>query len=412
MTNAWKQIIVGNSYTAGGGASVENTLTVSDGAYVKMANGAFDVGEGKGSNDNLAEFTSGATADLRDIRVGAGNLAYDNTFSVDQATINASRIYVGYATNTARNVFTAKNAKVTTTGEVIVGNYDTHSPSNRLELAGGEMTVGGNFYIGCYSSFCSGTIADGALVTAGTNFMVGVGTNAHSNRLDVLGKSTVIATAGIRVGSNGSHNELVVDDSALYVTNASNGALLSSSFASASSNNLMYFRNGAYVLANRFHLNRAGHSNTLFLSNAVVEVSVDTIFNTPPTATGNRLVFAGTNSVYRSLNQRIPGGSLVTYEFRIPRGGYVDAPLQSMNGQVGFTENASIVLDLTQFERGGGGDQVLARGSSGINMTETTLASLNQQIVEQGFENCTLVIVDKELVLKTPHTRGLVMIIR
>ncbi len=408
MTNAWQRIIVGNSYSAGGGASVSNVFSASDRAYVLLPSGRVDVGEGKQSNYNRAEIVDGAIADLPDICVGAGGQAYYNMFYASNATVNVSRIYVGYATNTAYNAFVAKDA-VVTAGESSLGNYDTHSPSNRLEISGGRTTIDGSFYLGRKSSFCEGVFKDAADVALKSISTIGASSNAHSNRLEILSK-TVVHTSDLRVGSSGSWNELVVDDASLIVTNASENGLLSASYTSDSSNNVIRIQNGGYVKTDRFHLNCSGTVtfNMLVLSNGVVEVLKGTTFYNP----SNRFVFAGTNCVFRNVNEGVPSSSAATYTFYIPRGGYADAPLQSMNGSVSFAADMTIKLDISQFARGGGGKQVLARGMGGINITDAALASLNAQIAAQGLAGCSLSVVGKELVLNTPNTSGTLIIVK
>ncbi len=387
MTNGSPYLIVGNTYIAGNGSSISNVLSVSDKAYVRMDSQSLDIGKGTQSNYNRAEFIDGATADLSSIRVGAGTDAYYNLFYASNATINASSLYVGYHTN---------------------------AESNRFEISGGKTTIRESFYLGNLSSFCEGVIKDSANVRVEAYGVIGSSPDvAHSNRLEILSKSVVHVATGFRVGQHGCWNELLVDDAVLMADTT--GCLLSAGFSASSSNNIIRVQNNGYIKADRFHFQRQGScNNTLVLSNGVFDVIGDIVLSPSSSSVGvtNRLIFAGTTCVLRSLNASVPNCDHGIYEFRIPRGGYSEPPLQGMNGRVGIPESATFKLDISQFLRGGGGKQVLARGTFNLDIASATIESLNRQIAAQGLIGCSLKVVGRELILSTPDTSGTLIIIK
>jgi len=246
-------------------------------------------------------------------------------------------------------------------------------------------------------------ICNGSRVWSGGS--VGGNATAVSNVVKLTGGSFFSATGPFNFGNVSSFNTLIVDNSAFIASNVT--FCLGYAAGTANSNTLAVI-NGGYLFATRLRIGDQGAYNSLIISNGTVYAGIDNCtipYAASGVSTNNTVAFAGTNCLLKSeADINIRCGT--TLEFAIPRGGYLAPPIQTVvnaTRNINVDPTTKIKLDITEFAKGGGGKQVLGRTINAFNISQTTLNSLNAQIADQ---NCSLAIVDKDLVLTTPFTGG------
>ncbi|MBQ6338921.1 MAG: hypothetical protein IJI36_07245 [Kiritimatiellae bacterium] len=246
-------------------------------------------------------------------------------------------------------------------------------------------------------------VASGGIVNAGT-LQVGQATNSWGNVVDVA-DGTVNVTYNFIFGKWGHDNRMRVHDGGkVTVGGTFKWGLNESGFAS---NNVMEVTSGGEVLAKEFIV--YGTNHTLVVSNGAVRT-------TNAKANGIQLPWynnvrdwdftlevAGTNPVLRA--EGTPSSAYVfairrgaKVLFRVPREGYVEAPLQAPNGLLGIFDDAKGNIPDIRFDVSACGMHpvrcVIAEGNPlQINTAVMDLMRANLP------ENCKLKFADNKLTL-------------
>lgn len=392
---------VGN--TAG---SSWNRFTLSDSAHLLMKDGTFFVGANAGCNFNTAALLSGASVTGQAATV-VGNSGDWNTLTAQDAELRMTG-YLTVGWYSGGNTLRLTNTIVQTTG-LYVGRDATSWGSNTLEFVGCTLTNKElRFQFGMQKGENTVVLRNGTRIAASTG-SVGVDSSAAvSNTMTLLEGSVFTTSGAFNFGSKSSFNTMIVDNSSFIASNVT--FCLGYSAGTANSNTLAVI-NGGYLFATQLRIGDQGAYNTLIISNATVHAGSENCtipYNANGNSTNNTVIFAGTNCLLQSeADITVRGGT--TLEFVIPRGGYLEPPMQTIvnnERDINLDPTVKIKLDITEFARGGGGKQVLARTIDTFGISEATLNLLNAQIAPQ---NCSLELVDKDLVLTTPYTGGTVL---
>jgi len=414
-------IVTGQLDTVVGNYGAGNVLNVQDSDF-KMPS-LFTVGFYAGGNS--ARFTNST------FQSGGIYLSRDN---IRTPGTNTFEFYGGVLTNTTGGIRIGmygngsigiiSNASVTAGGNISAGEvgsdnvlkiYSATTRVTGINIGSGTSTANRNYMLlsGCVITNMSGIgnaggenvfeIKDGSRVWS----FGGIGGNVGgpSNVLRLAGGSVLSATGAFNFGGVSAFNTMVVDNSSFVASNVT----FCIGYASGTANsNTVSVINGGYLYATRLRVGDMGGYNNLIISNGTVYAGSDNCtipYNSSGISTNNRVVFAGTNGVLKSeVGISVRCGTML--EFVIPKGGYIQPPMQTVvtAGQnINIDPTTLIKLDLTEFAKGGGGKQILARTINMFSMSQTTLNSLNAQIAAQ---NASLAIVGKDLVLTTPHTGG------
>jgi hypothetical protein len=380
-------------YSGSNSVRLTNTFVQSNGIYLGR--------DPSSSGENTLEVIGGTVTNTGGgIRVGI----YGN-----RNTVVISNAYVCPAGNLSAGEYGSENSlslygdgtETRVAGLIFGGNAEAHK--NTLRLSGCVITNTGGF--GNNGAENRIEIANGSKIWSGGH--VGGTAAGVSNVLNLTGGSFFSATTAFNFGNVSSFNTMIVDNSAFIASNVT--FCLGYTEGTANSNTLAVINNG-YLYAYRLRIGDRGSYNTLIISNSTVHAGSNncTIPYQNGISTNNQMVFIGTNCLLKSeADICIRSGTTLT--FVIPRGGYAEPPIQTLADtakNINIDPTTRIVLDLTEFARGGGGEQVLARTDNNFSISETTLSLLNAQIAPQ---QCALEIVGKELILHTPHTGGTVI---
>lgn len=393
-------------YVGNSAASCWNRFLLADSAAVKMKGGTFFVGANKDANFNTATLLSGASVTGQTETV-VGNSGSWNTLTGSDAELRMSG-YLTVGWYGGGNTLRLTNSLIQATG-LYVGRDVTSWGSNTLEFAGCTLTnTAFSFQFGMNSGGNAVTFRDGTSLAVSTA-SIGGSTNAPSNSVILADRSTLlVAGQPFNLGNVSSHNTMIVDNSSFMVSNATFCIGYAKDMANS---NTFAVINGGYCYALRLRVGDQGSYTQLIISNGTVHAGTDNCtipFNTSGSSTNNRIVFAGSHCLLKSETD-IYVRCGTTLEFRIPRGGYQEPPMQTIvttGKNIALDPTTRIALDISEFAKGGGGKQILARTIGGFAISQTTLNSLNVQLAPQ---HCSVAIVDNELILSTPYTGGTVL---
>lgn len=277
---------------------------------------------------------------------------------------------------------------------------------------GGTFTDSGTLQVGfgaenpdTNGQVCSNRleVASGGVVNAST-LQVGQATNSWGNVVDVA-DGTVNVTHNLIFGKWGHGNRMRVHDGGKVTAGGTfKWGLNESGFAS---NNVMEVTSGGEVVAKEFIV--YGTNHTLVVSNGTIRTTNEKAHGIQlPWYNNDRdwdftLEVAGTNPVLRAEGTpssvyvfAIRRGAKVV--FRVPRDGYVEAPLQAPNGTFAIFDDAQGNIPDIRFDVSACGMHpvrcVIAQGNPlQINNAAMNLMRSNLP------ENCKLKFADNKLVL-------------
>lgn len=352
-----------------GGCS--NTLSIGDGAVVRLGGGDAYIGYYQMASDNLLD-VHGTAFVTNTWSVRVGNFGSNNRMVIRDGARYYGWIGVGAATTATNNLLT-----VTGAGTRYVCETYTHRNPNDVYLSTGSQ------------GSCNRTlIDDGARVEllflpeAGERrgLVTGVYSNSCGNELVIRGNSFVTNTGWMCIGNThsvwggGSGNRVVIDDATyfgqtIYVGGGHNSVAVKE--LGASTNNLLVVSGGAQVSVGSLLFGNATNScsnrlvldgpssylyagglygfsadNTLSITNGTLEAGWINFGGYSGYNARTRIEFSGTNSCLRTVAQSITITNGTTLVFNVGKEGYARVPFASLydlsvDGTTGLEINAA-----------------------------------------------------------------------
>ncbi len=246
-------------------------------------------------------------------------------------------------------------------------------------------------------------VASGGIVNAGT-LQVGQATNAWGNVVDVA-DGTVNVANNLIFGKWGHDNRMRVHDGGKVTAGGPfKWGLNESGFAS---NNVMEGTSGGEVVAKEFIV--YGTNHTLVVSNGTIRTTNEKANGIQlPWYNNDRdwdftLEVAGTNPVLRA--EGTPSAAYVfairrgaKVMFRVPREGYVEPPLQSLNGLFGIFDDGKGNIPDLRFDVSACGMHPVRCVIASGNPLQVSTAVMNKMRADLP-ENCKLKLADNKLTL-------------
>lgn len=386
----------GGRMTLGYYASRKNNVRMTN-SVLEALNGIYFGSDSSAWGGNRFEFVGGVLSNAQDaINVGYYGSGDFMLISNSQVWVNGSlssgvngsgatvRIVSCELMNLAKLNLSSGNSGISSRNTLILDNCGTLTTTlsnngpgeNTLEVSNGtDLGLG-----------ASGYLAGGGA----------------SNTLKVLTRAKYTVSS-MNFGSTASFNTMIVDGGSFFSTNGT----FCLGYTTTANSNTVVVSNGGYFFANpRLRIGHDGSYNKFIVNDGTVHVANEGVtmpFNTT-TAEKNGIEFSGRGCLLESEGD-VTVRRTSTLRFVVPSGGYTNAPIQTIAAgkNINLDPTTVLELDITDFLRGGGGKQVLARTANSFGISTQTLDSLNAQIVPQG---CSISIVGKELILAAPHTGG------
>lgn len=272
--------------------------------------------------------------------------------------------------------------------------------------------------------------------------MVGENVSSTRNLLRIAGKNASVA---MNTSSNfdpfgaGSGNTLILEDGAnidfigQYTVarsdNVSNNCFsvrnavlspnahfhLGTSASTGSSRNRVELLDGARAELKSFTMSAS--SNTLFVSNSTIIASTDTGFrigyvsksDDPMKISSNTVVVAGKNALI-STDYDFTLSNRSRIHFSIPRKGYAAVPVKV--GRFSFDATSSLSVDCEEFCNYTGGGIVLIETVSGIDDTRIGMVLDAANRAENLPTGARFYVSGNNLMFRSPHVKGTVVVIR
>ncbi len=198
-----------------------NALNVlNSGTFVYLNNGVYVGAAGSGNSlliSNGARFGAGSGPA---ILVGGSNGATGNSIVVtDTGTTfdsspNFNGLYVGDAGS--GNSFIVTNGAVASVASMTVGRQSSASNNSLLVTGAGTRLTNFGFTLGSGGSFNTATVSDGAFLYARNSFVIGGSNGANGNSMLVTGAGSILRYDNQTIiGERGSDNSLTIADGAV-----------------------------------------------------------------------------------------------------------------------------------------------------------------------------------------------------
>jgi len=361
-----------------------NTLSIGDGAVVRLGGGDTYVGFNQMSSYNLFDvYGSAFVTNTSSVRLG--NFGSNNRMTIRDGAQYYGWIGVGTTATATNNLLT-----ITGTGTRYVCATPTDRHVNDVYL-----------YAGSVGSFNKVLIDDSARVelvflptsSERRGLVTGVYSNAYGNELIIRGKAFVTNTGWMCIGNThrdwggGSGNRVVIDDATyfgqtIYVGGGNSSVAVKS--LGASTNNTLIVSGGAQVSVNSLLFGNATNScgnrltldgpatylyagglygnssdNTLGITNATFETGW---INFGGYGNGHnartRIEFSGTNSCLRTVSQSIIITNGTTLVFNVGKEGYARVPFASLY-DLRVDDTTGLEINAAEWARRVGGRIVL-----------------------------------------------------
>jgi len=361
-----------------------NLLSVQDGAKLRVTNSLNSAGRARiwvnGSGNVIRASGAGSLMQFHNNGnlIGQYGTSGHLVHVTDHAEIRMAGIHLGQGgskskqTPAANNRLLVDNHGVFRDWDTLVVGYgaDFTCCSNRMDVSDGGTVYANRIYVGQDTNGVDNVADVGAGGTVNVAVDMMVGYYGHRNALDVHDGGCLNVTKDFFVGyRGGATNRVVFRDGA----RASVGGLFATGTSAqfgCTSDNVIEIRSGAEVTAGNV---------AFYCSNSCV-----TVENALLCATNGgtnvigfqipwynerdwncHLILSGTNPVVRTLSRNataygnhafgVRRGGKVT--FVVPKGGYVEPPLQAPNGRLGIFDNAKgdvpeICFDLSELDEG------------------------------------------------------------
>lgn len=383
------QTWVGYGWTAGwtgtkvGGNG--NTLSIGDGAVVRLGGGDTYLGLNQMSSTNLLDIYGTAFV-TNTSRVRLGNMG-----SFNQMVVRDGAQYHGYITSGNSVVSTNNLLTIKGSGTRYVCSIYSAQHENETFLASGGS--------GCFNKSVIDDHARVELLFYNTSnkrgLVTGVYSNAYGNEIVIRGKSFVTNTGWMCIGNThntwggGSGNRVVIDDATYFGETVFVGGGNSSVAVKelgASTNNQLVVSGGAQVRVDPVIIGNAtnscsnslvvdGPTTYLYTGGLYGNSSDNTISMTNGTfeagwinfgGYGNgynartRLEFSGTNSCMRTVSQSIIITNGTTLVFNVGKAGYARVPFASLY-DLRVDDTTGLKVNASEWARKTGGRIVLVQ---------------------------------------------------
>lgn len=264
-----------------------NSLTLTNGANVSVAT---TLRVGRNASNNKLNVLGGSLLSVGGTN-HVGHSGDNNSMTVNDATFNADTVILGYNSSADGNqLLIEKNANVTITNSLIVGNLGTE---NKYLQSGGTNAILGDL-------------------------IIGQNNKATGNNATVSGTNSLLTANRIIVGNEGASSWLLLEDGGQIET-----AVLAIGVNTNNNSVEITGSNSVLTVDTDLTVGENGEDNTLTINGGTANIGNDLIVGA--NSNNNSVVVSGTNSTLNIAARLYVGDSSSTNILTVQAGGEVNA---------------------------------------------------------------------------------------